>query len=89
MRLLEKTEGFGKDMLRSIISDLYGAAIGGMRSGVPGEPFPRDIKMKEEAEKALAEIPRFSPAYELYDAVRKHAENDIARCRQEAELYED
>ena len=89
VRLLEKAEGFGKDMLRSIISDLYGAAVGGMRSGVPGVPFPRDLKMKEEADKALKDIPRFSPAYELYDAVRKHAESDIARCRQEAELYDD
>jgi hypothetical protein len=89
VRLLEKAAGFGKDVLRSIISDLYGAAISGMRSGVPGEPFPQDVKMKEEADKVLCELPRFSPTYELYDAVRKHAEMDIARCRQEAEMFED
>jgi hypothetical protein len=89
VRLLEKADRFGKEILRRMISALYCAAIQGMRSGVPGEPFPQDITMKEEAEKALKEIPRFSPAYDLYDAVRKHAEHAIARCKQEAELFDD
>jgi hypothetical protein len=89
VRLLEKAEGFGRDLLQDIRSELYSAAVSGMRSGVAGEPFQQDIKMKEAAEQVVAEIPRFSPAYDLFEAIRQHAEREIARARQEAELFED
>ena len=56
----------------------FGSAIGGLRSGAPGEPMPRDLSMKEESEKILQSLPRFSPAFELYDALRKHAEESAA-----------
>ena len=88
-RLLEKAENFGRDLHREMSSKLYAAALSGLRSGVAGEPFPQDIKMMEAAKQALAQIPRFSPAYGLFEAIRKHAEREIERCRQEAELFED
>jgi hypothetical protein len=30
-----------------------------MRSGTPGEPFPEDLQMNEEADKALSELQQF------------------------------
>lgn len=89
VRLLERADGFGPDVHRSISNKLLALSTSGVRSGVRGEPFPRDVKMKEEAEKALEELPRFSPAYDLFEAIRKRAEREIARCRQEAELFEE
>jgi hypothetical protein len=89
VRLLEKAESFGPDLVREIRSMMHNVAVCGTRSGVPGEPFPRDIKMKQEAEKVLAEMPRFSSAYDLFDSIRKHADREIEQCQQEEESFED
>jgi hypothetical protein len=51
--------------------------------------MPRDIAMKQESEKILQSMPRFSPAYELYDGLRKHAEEGIADSRRTKEAFED
>jgi hypothetical protein len=65
VRFLERAKQFGKKTVNGAISDLFASTIRGVRSGTPGEPFPRDLQTKQEAGKALAELPRFSPAYEL------------------------
>ena len=64
--LLERAKRHDKDTLQRVSSALFGSAIGGIRQGVPGEPFPRDLKMKASAESVLRSLSRFSPAYELY-----------------------
>jgi len=88
-RYLEKAKQVGPEVLKRALSSLFGSAIGGIRSGTPGEPMPRDIAMKAESEKILQSLPRFSPAYELYDDLRKHAEQGIAGSRLEREAFED
>ena len=55
----------GVEVFDKAVSALYGSAIAGLRSGIPGEPFPQDIMIRDEAEKALQEIPRFAPAHRL------------------------
>jgi transcriptional regulator with XRE-family HTH domain len=89
IRFLEKAQQYGKDRLDDMVSVLIGSAISGLRSGTLGEPFPQDIKMKEDAEKALEEIPRFSPGYRLYENLKKHAEQNIERSLRERERYEE
>jgi hypothetical protein len=86
---LDKAKQIGPKVLEKAVSSLFCAAIGGMRSGTPGEPMPRDIHMKEESQKILQSLPRFSPAFELYDALRKHAEEGIGNSRREKEAFED
>ncbi len=88
-RFLEKAKQISPKALKGAISSLFGSAIGGVRSGTPGEPMPRDIEMKEESEKILQSLPRFSAAYELYDALRKHAEQGIDYSKLEKEDFED
>ena len=55
-----------------------------MRSGVAGEPFPQDLKMREQAEHVLAGLSKADPAYGLYDDLRTHAEREIERSLAEA-----
>jgi transcriptional regulator with XRE-family HTH domain len=88
-RFLEKAKQVGANALKGAISSLYGSAIGGIRSGTPGEPMPRDLQMKKDSEEILRSLPRFSPAYELYDVLRKHAEDGIADSRRTRESFED
>jgi transcriptional regulator with XRE-family HTH domain len=89
VRFVERARQYGKSALDDAISALFKSAISGVRSGTPGEPTPHDLAMKAEAEKALAELPRFSPAYSLYESVMKHAVWSIDVSRRDAEAFED
>lgn len=86
---LARVQQFGKKELDDAISALWSAEALGLRSGIPGQPFPQDLKMKDQAKKALKEIPRFSPAYRLYEAIQKTAEENIRQSFRDAEALED
>lgn len=88
-RYLDKAKQVGPEVLKRAIGSLFASAVGGVRSGTPGEPMPRDVQMKEVSESILQSLPRFSPAYELYDYLRKHAEDGIADSRREKDAFED
>src|SRR5690606_33762463 len=87
--LLTKAQRVGPKAHKAIGSALYGAAVTGERSGTAGEPFPRDIEAKEECEKILANMSRFSPAFELYEAILKNAKAEIERALRDREEFED
>lgn len=89
IRFLDKANQHGKEVLDNAVSALCSSAISGVRSGSPGEPFPQDIKMRDEAEKALQEISRFAPARRLYESLKKYAEAEIKRSLGEREAFED
>src|SRR5882724_4880848 len=86
---LEACERAGEPVRRKAIAALYRSAISGVRGGRPGEPFPRDIECREASLALLSRLPRLSPAHELYDMLRAHSEDGIARARQEAEFFDD
>ena len=71
------------------MSALYRATISGIRKGIPGEPFTEDVQMRVEAEKALMEIPRFSPAYRLYENLKKNADHNIDLSFRDREAFDD
>jgi hypothetical protein len=89
IRFLEKAKQYGKDALKNAESALYCSAVQGTRSGIPGEPFPEDLHMQEEARKALHELSRFSPAYRLYESIKQSTEQNIQRSLQDRETFED
>jgi len=89
IRFLDKAKQHGREVLDNAVNALYCSATTGLKRGIPGEPFPEDIMMRDEAERALQEIPRFAPAYRLYELLKKHAEVDINRSLREGEAYED
>ncbi len=86
---LERASHLGKEYLDKAISSFYRSAISGVRSGSPGQPFPDDIKMKEESEQVLNELTRFSPAHRLYSSLKSTAESNIARSLKEGEALEE
>jgi len=88
-RFLDKANQHGKEVLNNAVSALYSSVNTGVKSGTPGEPFPQDIMIRDEAEKALQEIPRFAPARRLYESLKKHAEDNIDCSLMERETFED
>lgn len=88
-KFLDKAKQHGKETLDNAVSALYSSAITGLRSGTPGEPFPQDIMMRDEAKKALQAISRFAPARRLYESLKKSAEADINRSLRERETFDD
>jgi transcriptional regulator with XRE-family HTH domain len=88
-RILERAKILGSEPLKNVLGSLMGSAISGIRSGIAGEPMPQDIEMKEKSEEALRTLPRFSPAFELYDEMRRHADDRIADSRRTKEAFED
>ncbi|WP_339030443.1 restriction endonuclease [Bradyrhizobium symbiodeficiens] len=87
--LMTRAQRAGPDALKYISSALFSSSIGGVRQGAAGEPFPRDVETKLKCEEILANLSRFSPAYELYDGLLKNAESEIARSIREREEFED
>lgn len=88
-RLLEKASGFGGDVLRECSSAVYRTTFAGVKSGSPGSPFPEDVAQKDAADKVLAGISRFSPAYQLYQQIRDSAVSDIERALKQREYLID
>ena len=89
VRFLERAKQFGKGMLDEAISGVFRSAISGIRSGNLGEPTPQDLATKQGAEKALAELPRFSPAFALYESIAKHAVWSINMSIRDSEAFEE
>jgi hypothetical protein len=88
-RLLERAKRLDQEAYRHLLSGLLASAVGGIRQGIPGEPFPRDLEMKENAETVLRSLSRLSPAYPLYDDIKRQAEWGIKRARLDREAFED
>jgi hypothetical protein len=89
IRFLERAKQFGKGVLDEAMSGLFRSAISGIRSGNVGEPTPEDLATKQVAEKAIAELPRFSPAFALYESIAKHAVWSIDMSIRDGEAFEE
>lgn len=89
IRLLNKASSYGEDILNTAIDAFFRSVISGVRSGTPGEPFPRDLDIKSKAEKRLQYLSRFSPAYSLYAQLKSHAEQGISHAWRERDTFED
>ncbi len=76
-QLLQQARQQGPKILKDMRSTLYSASVYRSKQGRPGQPFPQDVKMRDQAIEALQRTPRFSPAYELYEMLRKNAEGEI------------
>ncbi len=89
LRLINRSKQFGSDTYKFVCSELYAAAISGMRSGTPGVPFQQDILLRDNARAVLSSLPRFAPGYDLFQDLERHAEESIKRSLKEGEAFDD
>lgn len=88
-RILKSARALGKSVHRDLSSSLHAAALSGVRSGTPGVPFPEDLRTKEQSGAVLATLSRADPAYELYEALKNHAEHGIKRSQAEGRAMDE
>ena len=88
-RLLERVASADPGGLDDVRHSIGAAAFSGLKSGVRGEPMPRDIEAKAKAEAVLADLSRFSPAYPIYEEILRDAEQDIARAVREGQILDE
>lgn len=89
VRLLTHANSLGKETLEAIGSDLWSAAISGVKHGTPGQPFPEDTEMAASATEQLAALPKGSPAWEFYAGLKRHAEVEIQRAKRDRPEFDD
>ncbi|MGE0769701.1 MAG: helix-turn-helix domain-containing protein [Hyphomicrobiaceae bacterium] len=88
-RYLERCQQFGKDCYRRGSNNLFSSAVSGMRSGTPGEPFPEDLALRENATAALKGMPPFACGVDLYQGILRYAESSIRQSLRDAEAFDD
>jgi hypothetical protein len=85
VRLAVRAQQHSDEVYDKVLSCLYQAATGGVKSANFGEPFREDLELNSKSAKVLEHLPRFSPAYKLYDTLKKEAQRNIKTAIQESE----
>lgn len=74
---------FGSDILKAVGTSLYISATTGMRSGTPGEPYPEDLRLRDEGAAIADALPEATVAADFYRDLSEHgaqaAEREIER----------
>ena len=83
VRTLEDAARRDTELYRAIGSALQSVLMSGARTGSPGEPFPEDVKQRDEARKVADDLPKGSPGERFYRSVQRFAEHAIQRERNE------
>lgn len=75
--LLEEAWRIDLKTYKRVKNALHRAASSGIRSGVPGEPFPEDVEQREWAREMASSVAVGSAAHQFYDELRRMAEESI------------
>jgi hypothetical protein len=67
----------GSECLQDTRSELFSLAISGVYSGAPGEPVPRHLHDRAEAERLAEKYASNPPVRDFYRSLRDHAESSI------------
>ena len=87
--LLERATAVSKDCVDVLRSSLWRSAYSGMRHGTPGTPFPEDEARRTRSAESLAQVPRSSPAWALFNSLKEGADADIRqKFEQDEELFD-
>lgn len=89
INLLRKAHAAGPQCSRDIQSSLFGAAISGTRSGAPGAPFERDVKLKADAQRVAATCDLGSAEAHFFEGLVDYSQRRIADQIAEGEELED
>jgi hypothetical protein len=83
--LLDAASRCGGDCLNDVKGELFAVAIGGVYRSSPGEPAPRHVKDKAEAQKLAGVYRDRGLAREFYESLTGYAEGNIKRTIQDWE----
>lgn len=89
LRYFERCKAVGRELVKFGLDQFGAAALSGSWSGRPGEPMPRDLKARDEAQKVIDGMSRMSPAYPLYKEILEHAERNIERSIREGQAMDE
>lgn len=81
VEVLEAAAAQSSDCFRSVQTSFLNSATGDVRTGSHGAPFPQDVWLLQEAEKALTDLEPLSPAWKFYSALARHAKAEVERKR--------
>jgi len=76
--LLEQAYQAGDECYVAVSSNLFGIAASGVKMGIPGQPFPEDVQMRDQASAIAKQFFKGSPVRKFFDSLVKYAESDIA-----------
>ncbi|KMZ13507.1 hypothetical protein BHUM_01388c [Candidatus Burkholderia humilis] len=78
---LEAAQTYSRELADELVSSLYRSATTGPRGRIRSASSSAEFKLAARAEEVLSETSRFSPAYRLYDGIRKYAVQSLEMTR--------
>lgn len=75
--LLERAYKAGDECYEAVSSNLFTIAVSGVKMGIPGQPFPEDVKLRDQASAIAKQFLQGSPVRKFFDSLVVYAEADI------------
>ncbi len=75
--LLGQAYDIGDDCYNTVSWDLFQSVTSGIRSGIPGQPFPDDVAIKEQSAAVARQLVAESPSHRFYESLAKDAQDSI------------
>ncbi|MFJ8441251.1 hypothetical protein [Kitasatospora griseola] len=75
--VLQRSARQSNELYRRVGGYLMNAEMSGMKSTSPGEPFPRDVEVREQASRIRARLAAGSPEDRFYSALQDRANAEI------------
>lgn len=88
LRYFDRCKQIDQEAVTFGLDQFSAGALSGGWSGSVGEPMPRDLSARDNANTILAKMSRLSPAFPLYKEILAHAERNIQRSIQEGEALD-
>lgn len=88
-RVLGAVRSHGTSLGAELEQSLTHSAIVGARSGIPGEPYPQDIRLRDQAAAALASLDSSDPACSLFNTLHDEATHRIGVAIEEGKAMDE
>jgi hypothetical protein len=75
--LLEQAYKTGDECYETVCRNLFHIAMAGVKVGVPGQPFPEDVQLRDRASAISKQFFKGSPTHKFFESLVKVAEHDI------------
>jgi hypothetical protein len=79
--VLDRAAFLGDNCFRRVAAELESAVMSGVRSGIPGQPFPQDIEQRDRSAAAAESFTPGTPAHRFYRSLARSAERAIRDAR--------